>query len=143
MNKALLIGRLTRDPEMRVLEGGRAVTRFTLAVDKNMSKEKREEFRRENKPTADFISIVVWGKQAESCGEFLKKGRLVSVEGHIETGSYDDKEGNRRYTTDIVASRVGFLEWPSESEGGGRTNSSLSDDLSGFSPVEDSDDIPF
>ena len=142
MNKALLIGRLTRDPEMRFLESGRAVTRFTLAVDKNMSKEKREEFRRENKPTADFISIVVWGKQAESCGEFLKKGRLVSVDGHIETGSYEDKEGIRRYTTDIVASRVGFLEWPSDSEGEKTTSSSLSDDLSGFSPVED-EDIPF
>ena len=136
MNSVSLVGRLTRDPDMKVLDSGRAVTRFTIAVDRNLSREKRDEFRAANKPTADFISIVVWGKQAETCGEFLTKGRLVSVEGRVETGSFEDKEGIRRFTTDILAERVGFLSWPSED------SSKKEEGISGFEPVSN-DDIPF
>lgn len=135
MNNVTLIGRLTRDPDMRVLESGRAVTRFTVAVDRKLSRKKRDELRAANKQTADFISIVVWGKQAETCGKFLAKGRLVSIEGRVETGSFEDKEGVKRFTTDILANRVGFLEWPSEDK-----EKDVVETI-GFEPVDD--DIPF
>ena len=110
MNNCVLIGRLTRDPEMRVLQSGTATTRFTLAVDRAMSKEKKQEAQGKGNPTADFIPVTVWGKQAESCAEYLAKGRMVAVSGRITTGSYE-KEGKRVYTTEVTAERVQFLEW--------------------------------
>ena len=172
MKTVVLIGRLVRDPEMRYTSGsGNAMTNFTLAVDRQLSREKKQEMEAQNQPTADFIRIVVWGKQAENCANYLAKGRLVAVNGRIQTGSYTDKEGNRRYTTDVVASNVQFLEWgdsprqgqaPAQSQGytnqtqgygnqgyqgsgpaqSQRTNSE--DDFFGadFNPVDD-DRIPF
>ena len=102
MNSVILIGRLTRDPELRYTQAQTAVCRFTLAVDRPKNGEKEG---------ADFPSVVVFGKQAENCDKYLGKGRKVAVEGRIQTGSYKNKEGNTVYTTNVVASRVEFLEW--------------------------------
>ena len=110
MNQVVLIGRMTRDPEMRVLQNGTATTRFTLAVDRGLSKEKKAEAEGKGQPTADFVPVTVWGKQAESCADYLAKGRMVAVQGRITTGSYE-KDGRTVYTTEVTAERVQFLEW--------------------------------
>jgi len=143
LNNVVLIGRLTRDPELRYIpNSGTPVSTFTLAVDKNLSKEKKMEMESKNQPTADFIRIVVWGKQAENVANFLNKGKLVGINGRIQTGSYDDKDGKRVYTTDVVASSVEFLEWGDNNQkSSGSTGSDFSD-IDGFHPT-DNDDIPF
>lgn len=135
MNNCTLIGRLCADPELRYLQTGTATTTFTLAVDKGLSKEKKNEMELQNKPTADFIRIVVWGKSAENCANYLAKGRLVGVQGRINTGSYTKDDGTKIYTTDVVANQVEFLEWADRGQ--------VSDDIpEGFAPV-DNMDIPF
>ena len=96
MNKVFLIGRLTRDPELRYTGSNTAVATFSLAVNRPFTNQAGER-------EADFINIVVWRKQAENVCNFLDKGRLVSVDGRLQTGSYTDKDGNRRFTTDVVA----------------------------------------
>ncbi|WP_422486002.1 single-stranded DNA-binding protein [Gudongella sp. DL1XJH-153] len=143
MNNVVLIGRLTRDPELRYIpNSGTPVSTFTLAVDKNLSKEKKMEMESKNQPTADFIRIVVWGKVAENCANFLNKGKLVGVNGRIQTGSYDDKDGKKVYTTEVVANNVEFLEWGDNTQkSSGSTGSDFSD-IDGFHPT-DNDDIPF
>ncbi len=150
MNIVVLVGRLTKDPELRFLPGsGRAVARFTLAVDKGLSKEKRDELASQGKPTADFIPVVVWGKQAENCANYLAKGRQVVVEGSIQTGSYDNAQGQKVYTTDVLANRVQFID-RGEGAGAGAGRSVGGNDFSsgfdslpdGFQPIDD-DDIPF
>mgnify|MGYP002402852818 CR=1 FL=1 len=111
MNIAILIGRLTRDPELRYLANtGTPVATFTLAVDRELSKEKRQEMELKGQSTADFINIVVWGKQAENCANYLKKGRLAAVKGRLQSRSYEAKDGTRRYVTEVIASQVEFLE---------------------------------
>lgn len=109
MNKVVLIGRLTKDPDLRYTQSGMAVCQFTLAVNKNLSKDKKEEMEAQNKPTADFPRIIVWGKMGENASRYLKKGSQCAIEGAIQTGSYEDNNGNRVYTTDIVAQHVEFL----------------------------------
>ena len=104
MNSVVLIGRLTRDPEVRYTSGSQmAVCTFSIAID-------RPARQGEEKKT-DFPRITVFGKQAENCERFLKKGRLVGVQGRLQTGSYTNKDGATVYTTDVVADRVEFLEW--------------------------------
>ncbi len=104
MNKVVLIGRLTKDPELKFTPGsGTAVATFTLAVDRRFSKDGQRE--------ADFIPIVVWGKQAESTANYMSKGKLMGVSGRIQTRSYDAKDGTKRYVTEVVAEEVQFLEW--------------------------------
>lgn len=109
MNKVVLIGRLTKDPDLRYTQSGMAVCQFTLAVNKNLSKDKKEELEAQNKPTADFPRIIIWGKMGENASRYLKKGSQCAVEGAIQTGSYEDNNGNRVYTTDIVAQHIEFL----------------------------------
>ena len=109
MNKAVLIGRLVADADLRYTQSGQAVTQFTLAVDKGLSRQKRQEMEAQGRPTADFPRIVVWGKQAESLCQYLGKGSRCAIEGSIQTGSYQDSNGNRVFTTDIVAQHVEFL----------------------------------
>lgn len=138
MNNVILIGRLTRDPELRYIPGnGTAVTKFSLAVDKGLSRDKKQEAESQNKPTADFINIVVWGKQAENAANYLAKGRLVAVQGRIQTGSYEDKDGKRVYTFDVVANNVEFLEW-----GDKQTTPTEYETPEGFHDT-DMGDIPF
>ena len=104
MNSVELIGRLTRDPETRYTSGSQqAVTTFTLAIDRPIAKGGQQQ--------ADFPRIVVYGKQAESCEKYLKKGRMVAVQGKITTGSYQNKRGETVYTTDVTANRVEFLSY--------------------------------
>ncbi len=142
MNNVVLIGRLTRDPELRYIPSGQAVSTFSLAVDKNLSKEKKQEMESRNQPTADFVNIVVWGRTAENCANYLAKGRLVAVQGRIQSGSYEAKDGTRRYTTDVVAQTVEFLEWGDKPQGDSREKDSDLSDLQDFHPI-DNDDIPF
>ncbi len=111
MNNVTLIGRLVKDPEIRHLQGsGRTVCDFRLAVDKQLSREKRAQFEASGKPTADFIRIVVWGRQAEICNTYLKKGVRVAIQGSISTSTFEDENGVRKYFTDVVARNVEFLE---------------------------------
>ena len=136
MNLTVLIGRLIQDPELRFLPGnGTAAATFTLAVDKGLSKDKKTEFQKNDKPTADFIRIKTWGKQAENCANYLAKGKKVSVQGSIETGSYE-KDGRKVYTTDINAQKVTFLD--SISNNPQHTNT----ENENVEPIDDSD-IPF
>lgn len=112
MNNVVLIGRLTRDPELRYTAStGTPVATFTLAVDRELSREKKLEMESKGQPTADFINIIVFGKSAENCAMYLQKGRLAAVNGRLQSRYYEDKEGNRRYVTEVMASRVEFLEW--------------------------------
>lgn len=112
MNNTILIGRLVRDPDIRYAkDSGNATCTFTLAVDRNLSREKKQEMESQGQPTADFIRIVTWGKTAELCGTYLSKGRMTAVQGRIQTGSYTNKEGQKVYTTDVVADQVKFLDW--------------------------------
>ena len=143
MNNVVLIGRLTRDPELRYIPvSGTAVSTFSLAVDKGLSREKKQEMESKNQPTADFINIVVWGKTAENCANYLVKGRLVGVQGRIQTGSYE-KDGIKRYTTEVVATTVEFLEWGDSNKAPGSSGpSSDFGGIEGFHPT-DNDDIPF
>lgn len=154
MNNVTLIGRLTRDPELRFVAGsGTAVTKFTIAVDRKLSKEKKREMEQMNKPTADFIRIVVWGKTAELCANYLSKGSRVAVNGSIETGSYQGKDGKTVYTTDVRADSYGgieFLETNNSGSFGGQNKQSGQDEFGmsasdfedDFKELED-DNIPF
>lgn len=100
-NKVFLIGRLTRDPEYRLTPSGIAVTKFTIAIDR---------FRKqEGENSADFIRVVAWRRLAEICNQFLKKGRLVSVEGRLQVDSYE-KDGEKRYVYDVIADNMQMLE---------------------------------
>ncbi|TQR21815.1 single-stranded DNA-binding protein [Psychrobacillus vulpis] len=103
INRVVLVGRLTKDPELRYTPSGVAMARFTLAVNRTFKSENGEQ-------QADFINCVVWRKQAENTANFLKKGSLAGVEGRIQTGSYEGQDGKRVYTTDVVADSVQFLE---------------------------------
>ncbi|WP_100065707.1 single-stranded DNA-binding protein [Miniphocaeibacter massiliensis] len=110
MNNVILIGRLTRDPELRYTAGsGNAMCRFTVAVDRGLSRDKRAEMEQRGQPTADFIGCVAWGKTAELVANYLSKGRQVALQGRIQTSSYEGKDGNRIYRTDVVADRIEFI----------------------------------
>ncbi|QQK08011.1 single-stranded DNA-binding protein [Miniphocaeibacter halophilus] len=110
MNNVILIGRLTRDPELRYTAGtGVAMCRFTLAVDRGLSRDKKMEMEQKGQPTADFIGCIAWGKTAELVANYLSKGRQVAIQGRIQTSSYDGQDGNRVYRTDVVAERVEFI----------------------------------
>lgn len=103
MNKVILMGRLTRDPEVRYTQTGKVVCQFTLAVDRPFA---NQEGQRE----ADFIAIVVWGKIAELCGNSLTKGQRALVDGRLQIRSYDAKDGTKRWVTEVIANSVEFIE---------------------------------
>lgn len=109
INRFVLVGRLTKDPELRYTPNGVAVCRFTLAVNRTFTDGQGER-------QADFINIVVWRKQAENSSNYLKKGHLCGIEGRIQTGSYEGQDGKRVYTTEVIADSVQFLE-PRNSQG--------------------------
>lgn len=158
MNSVVLIGRLARDPDLRFVPStGNAVARLTLAVDKDLFGEKKQQAINAGKPTADFINVTVFGKQAENCSNYLSKGSQCAVHGRINTGSYTTQTGETRYTTDVVADRVEFIgggkgqtgTQPSASMPGKpvHPDSNFFDDFPDddndiFQPVED-DDVPF
>lgn len=135
MNSVALIGRLTRDPEVRYIsENQTAVATFSIAI--NRGKDKNGQDR-----GADFPRVTVFGRQAENCERYLSKGRLVGVQGHIQTGSYKDKDGKNVYTTDVIAERVEFLDFGDKAAQ--NDAQSVSEGvLEGFRAVSD-EDIPF
>ncbi len=133
MNSVILIGRLVRDPELRFIPAsGMAVTNITLAVDKELFGDKKQEAISQGKPTADFIYITVFGKIAENCANYLHKGSKCCVQGRITTNSYVDKNNNKQYKTGVIADRVEFLD--------GKKYDMPDEDI--FTPVDD-EDIPF
>lgn len=109
MNKVFLIGRLTKDPELRYTNSNIPVSRFTVAVNRTFANQAGER-------EADFINIVVWRKQAENVKSYLKQGSQVAIDGRIQTGSYDGEDGKKRYTTEVVADNVQFLDTKSSRE---------------------------
>ena len=112
MNSVQLIGRLTRDPEVRYSQNNMAIATFSIAIDRPPRQDGTKE--------TDFPRITVFGRQAENCERYLVKGRLVGIEGRIQTGSYTNRNGDKVYTTDVVANRVEFLEWGDrQNQGGG------------------------
>ena len=149
VNKAIIVGNLGKDPEVRFTQSGRAMARFSVATTESwMDKENGRQER------TDWHNVVVWGKQAESCGQYLAKGRQVYIEGSIRSRSYDDKEGNKRYITEIVAQRVQFLGGSGGGGGGGgggARSGTPSDEESGGGGFDDfgagaippDDDVPF
>ena len=152
MNNVVLIGRLTKDPELRYTGTGKAVASFTVAINRGFGKDNE----------ADFIPVVVWEKQAENCANYLSKGREVGVQGRIQTRSYETQNGEKRYVTEVVATTVEFLG--GKGEGGGSGNYQQSRpapqpkpqqnnndggfnpddiDLAEFETMEDDEDLPF
>ena len=121
MNKAFLIGNLTKDPELKTTPNGIAVCTFTVAVKREMSKDKQ----------TDFIPIVAWRGLAENCGKYLTKGKQCAVSGSIQTRNYEAKDGTKRYLTEIVADDVQFL--------GSKTETGIA----GITDEPDDDDLPF
>lgn len=146
INRVILVGRLTRDPELRYTQSGVAITRFTVAVNRNYLNQRGER-------EADFINIVTWRGLADNCAKYLKKGSLVGIDGRLQTGRYENQEGRTIYTTDVVADDVRFLDTKNRTE-----PSPFSTDGGfggGHSPVDDpfaddgqpidisDDDLPF
>jgi single-strand DNA-binding protein len=103
INRVVLVGRLTKDPELKYTQSGLAVTRFTLAVNRPFTNQRGER-------DADFINVVTWRKQAENVANFLRKGSLAGIDGRIETSSFDGQDGKRVFMTEVVADSVQFLE---------------------------------
>lgn len=103
INRVVLVGRLTRDPELKYTQSGIAVVRFTLAVNRTFKNQQGEQ-------EADFINCVAWRKQAENTANYLRKGSLAGIDGRIQTSSFDGKDGNRVFMTEVVADSVQFLE---------------------------------
>lgn len=123
MNKIMLVGRLTKDPELRYTQSGTAVTSFTLAVNRRFSKEKE----------ADFINCVAWQKTGEFVAEYFKKGSALGLEGRLQVRTYDSENGQKHWVTEVVAEQVEFVE---------RKGSGLNHDL-GQEIVFDDNDLPF
>jgi len=149
MNKIILIGRLTADPELRYTPSGAPVANFTVAVDRKFSKNDE----------TDFIPVVAWRRLAEICNEFLHKGKLVAVEGRLQTRTYEDKEGQRRKAFEVVADEMQMLDRAGTGSGGSPParrqapagvasggGGGYEDHGAGFPPADDGlgiDDIPF
>ena len=117
MNKVILVGRLTRDPDIRYSsgDGAMAIARYTLAVDRRGRRDESSQ----DQQTADFIGVVAFGRDGEFAEKYLRKGTRILVEGHIRTGSYTNKEGQKVYTTDVVVDRHEFVDSKSSSQGSG------------------------
>ena len=133
LNRIVLIGRLTKDPELRHTQSGKAVCAFTLAVD-------RPYLANNGNREADFINIVVWNKTAENCAQYLAKGKLAAVDGRLQIRSYDGQDGQRRYVTEVIADNVRFLSLMSEAQQSGQQEAWIGDSGGYASPA---DDLPF
>lgn len=127
MNKVIIIGNLTKDPELSSTNNGIMYCKFTLAVSRNYSKDGKRE--------TDFLPVVVWRTQAENCNKYLKKGSKAAVSGSIQTRSYEANDGTRRYVTEIAADEVQFLSTKSDVSGAEEV------DFDDIKPVND--DLPF
>lgn len=128
MNKVILMGRLTRDPEVRYTQTGKVVTQFTLAVDRPFANQ-------DGQKEADFISIVLWGKTAENIGNTVKKGQRLLVEGRLQIRSYTAKDGSKRWLTEVIANTCEYIERKASQE------KSEFDDFGAAVPYDE--EIPF
>lgn len=143
MNKVILVGNLTRDPELVTTNNGISLCRFSLAVQRKFTSSDGER-------EADFINIVVWRGQADNCYKYLKKGSKAGVVGSIQTRSYDGNDGTKKYATEVVAEEVEFLSTKSSnsdaeapaSEPAGSKSSGKADIVNKFEPIDD-DNLPF
>ena len=141
MNRAILFGRLTKDVDLRTTPSGRSVAMLTLAIDRPVTKDGNKE--------ADFIPVVLWGKTAEAVARYVHKGQRLLVEGRIQVRSYDGKDGQKRYATEVVADKAEFID--KSEQGASRQDSGFGQQNSGFEaagcfgqPVRGGDcDIPF
>jgi single-strand DNA-binding protein len=139
LNKAILMGRLTADPELRHTSGDIAVASFTLAVDRGYVKAGTER-------QADFIKIVCWRQTAEFVSKYFGKGQLVAVEGSIQTGTFKDDKGNKKYTFEVVADNVHFAEKrdnQSQNQADNQPSNSSENDFTEVEGDDNSDDLPF
>lgn len=134
MNKVILIGNLTKDPELSTTNSGINYCRFTLAVPKRFSNQGERD--------AEFINIVVWRVQADNCHKYLKKGSKACVVGSLQTRSYDAQDGSKRYVTEVVAEEVEFLSTRNSTDNSTGVPSSSDNDASELQPIED-DTLPF
>lgn len=134
MNVVILVGRLTKDPEVRVTNSGTSVARFSVAVDREVKKDAEGQ-------TADFPNVIAFGKTAEFIEKYFGKGQRIGLTGRIQTGSYTNKDGVKVYTTDVVASHVEFVEAKSS----GTKTQGARPDASGFVDVPDNidEELPF
>lgn len=142
VNKVIIVGNLGKDPEVRFTPGGKALARFPVATSERWTDQDGNRQER-----TEWHNVVVWGKQAETCGQYLAKGRQVYVEGSLRTRQYDDKDGNRRYTTEVVARDVRFLGGGGAAagagQGGGRAPGAAASAPMGEDYGPPDDDIPF
>ncbi len=130
INKAILMGRLTRDPVIRHTDSGKAVCNFTVAIDNGYGEEK----------SADFISCVAWNKTAEFVDKYFVKGRMIIVVGRIQTRTWEDRDGKKNYVTEVVASEVAFGESKKDAATNSAGHTAAGDD---FTPIDSDDDLPF
>lgn len=130
INKAILMGRLTRDPVIRHTDSGKAVCNFTVAIDNGYSEEK----------SADFINCVAWNKTAEFVDKYFAKGRMIIVVGRIQTRTWEDRDGKKNYVTEVVASEVAFGESKKDAATNSAGHTAAGDD---FTPIDSNDDLPF
>ena len=137
MNKVILIGRLARDPEIRYTQSGKAVASFVLAVNRQFGRAENG-----NQPQADFIPIIAWEKLAEICGNNIRKGSQISVEGRMQVRSYDAQDGTKRYVTEVVAREIEFLGKKSDNQTENKSGGS-SDGAGQFGPTIPDEEIPF
>src|SRR5881275_2536606 len=146
-NKVILVGRLGKDPEIRSTPGGQTVAKFTMATDEKFTDKSGEKQER-----TEWHNIVAWGKLAEICGQYLRKGRLVYIEGSIRTDSWDDKEtGVKKYRTEIIANTMQMLEKKSDEDGGYSGGGGYRKAAPAAAPagggrgaeIEDDDEVPF
>ena len=141
MNKVILVGNLTKDPELVTTNNGISLCRFTLAVQRRFTSGDGER-------EADFINIVVWRAQADNCYKYLKKGSKAGVVGTLQTRAYDGNDGTRKYATEVVAEEVEFLASKGATNGeeaentSGSKSTGKSDDVNKFEPIDD-DNLPF
>lgn len=145
VNKVILIGNLGSDPELRYTQGGQAVANFNIATNERWTDKDGKTNER-----TEWHKIVVWGRTAENCEKYLKKGRQVYIEGRLQTRDWEDRDGNKRYTTEIVAQNVTFLSGGAGGPGGGGGGGSREDfqrddpgPEANFDQSFNDDDIPF
>ena len=136
MNKVTLVGRLAKDPELRTTNTGKSVCSFTIAVNRR--------FQQEGQPSADFFNVTAWGKQGETINQYMAKGRQIALSGRLQNRTYEDKDGIKRYVTDVVLEEFDFIGSKGDS-GTNREDSGgimlLGDD--DFHMIADDDDVPF
>jgi len=117
LNKVVLVGRLTKDPELRSTQGNIPFVNFTIAVNRPMPSSNQDQPQPDDRQTADFINCIAWRRQAETLAKYMRKGSLIAVDGKLAARDYTDKDNVRRFVTEVVADQIVFLETKAQSEG--------------------------